>query len=452
MRTFLTTLLIALPAVAADWPQFRGPGGQGEAGLAALPTQWSATEHIAWKQNVPGTGWSSPVVVAGKVYLTAAAPIDNSKDLSLRALSFDAVTGKLLWNQEVFRQIAAKSPGIHSKNSHASPTPIVDKGRLYVHFGHQGTACLDVASGKTLWANQELKYAPVHGNGGSPILVDGLLVFSSDGAVVRRLVALDADTGKVKWKTTRNSSALKRFSFTTPLAIEVDNKKQIVSPASNVVGAYDAATGAEIWHVDYTGYSVIPRPVYGHGLVFISTSYDSPVVMAIRVNGKGDVTKTHVAWTLKKGAPNTPSMLLVGDELYMVSDAGLASCVDAKTGEVHWQKRLTGNGYSASPIHANGNVYFLSEDGVCTVVLASKTFSQVSRNLLGERTLASPAAADGALLSPFGLPSIPNRQVIHGAARANWRLSAWSIGRGSDRLEGNRTGDRRPRGCLAHAP
>ena len=396
LLTLLCLVVGSLPLSAADWPQFRGPAGQGHTSATDLPTEWDATKNVAWKQDIPGSGWSSPVVVGGKVFLTAAVPIDKSKDLSLRTLCLDVSSGKILWNVETFRQAATGSPGIHTKNSHASPTPVVEEGRLYVHFGHQGTACLDL-TGKILWSNRDLKYTPVHGNGGSPVLVDGLLVFSTDGAIVREVIALDAKTGKLKWRTTRSGKAGNKFSFTTPLVIEVAGKKQIISPASDMVGAYDSATGGEIWKVRYSGYSVIPRPVFGHGMVFLSTSYDSASALAIKVDGKGDVTDTHVVWTLKKGAPHTPSMLLVGDELYMVSDAGLGTCVDAKTGTVHWQKRLAGNAFSASPIYADGKIWFLSEDGVGTVVKASKTYEHLARNPLGERTLASYAAIDGAL-------------------------------------------------------
>ena len=396
LLTLLCLVVGSLALSAADWPQFRGPDGQGHSSATDLPTEWDATKNVVWKQDIPGSGWSSPVVVEGKVYLTSAVVIDKSKDLSLRTLCLDASSGKILWNVETFRQAATGSPNIHGKNSHASPTPVVEGGRIYVHFGHQGTACLD-PMGKILWSNRDLKYTHVHGNGGSPVLVDGLLVFSTDGASVREVIALDAKTGKVKWRTARSGKAAKNFSFTTPLVIEVAGKKQIISPASDMVAAYDPATGAEVWKVRYTGYSVIPRPVFGHGMLFLSTSYDSASVLAIKADGKGDVTDTHLLWSLKKGAPHTPSMLLVGEELYMVSDDGLGTCVDAKKGTVYWQERLGGNGYSASPIYADGKLWFLAEDGVGTVVKAGKTYERLARNPLGERTLASYAAIDGAL-------------------------------------------------------
>ncbi len=389
-------LALAALAAAGDWPQFRGPTGQGLAGDDNLPTQWSKTTNVAWKQDIPGKGWSSPVVAGGKVYLTSAVEVAGSDDLSLRALCLDARDGKLLWSKEVFRQDARRAPRIHSKNSHASPTPIVEGGRLYVHFGHQGTACLGL-SGEVLWSNRSIRYAPVHGNGGSPVLVDDLLVFSADGATTREVIALDAKKGTVRWRSKRSGNPGRRFSFSTPLVITVDGKKQIVSPASDMVAAYDPATGKEIWKVRTRGYSVIPRPVHGHGLVFVSSGYDSPTLLAIKPDGKGDVTETHVKWQRQKGAPHTPSPLLVGDELYVVSDGGVATCLDARDGKPHWEKRLPGRGYSASPLYAGGHVYFQSEDGVGTVVKAGKTFERVARNDLGERSLASFAVADGSL-------------------------------------------------------
>jgi outer membrane protein assembly factor BamB len=391
----LAGLLLAGASVRGeDWPGFRGPTGQGLA-KGDLPIAWSPTRNVGWKKEVPGTGWSSPVVVAGKVYLTSAVSIPDSKDLSLIALCLDARDGTALWSKEVFRQDGRSAPRIHSKNSHASPTPLVAGDRLFVHFGHQGTACLDL-SGKVLWTYRK-PYTPVHGNGGSPVLVDGLLVFSTDGATVRELVALDAGSGEVRWKTSRSGRPFKSFSFHTPLVITVANKKQIVSVGSNVVGAYDVETGKEVWRVRHGGYSVIPRPVFGQGLVFISTGYDSPVLLAIRPDGTGDVTDTHVEWTAKRNVPHTPSLLLIGEELYMVSDAGFASCLDARTGKVHWSKRLPGNGYSSSLLGAAGRIYCQSENGIGTVLEAGKTFKQLARNDLGERTLASYAACDGAL-------------------------------------------------------
>ena len=399
-QLFIVAGVIVLSMAASfagqDWPEFRGPAGQGHATVARLPLEWSATRNIAWKQSVPGRGWSSPVLAGERLFLTAAVEGSGEAKMSLRALCLDEATGKLLWNVEVFGQEAGKAAHIHNKNSHASPTPLVADGRAYVHFGHQGTACLDL-EGKVIWRNTTLGYSPVHGNGGSPILVGTALVFSCDGGSDPFVVALDKSNGKVLWKTRRETTAKKTFSFSTPLLIEVKGKQQIISPGSGAVCAFDPRTGQELWRVRYgEGYSVIPRPVLGYETIFIGTGFDKPTVMAIRVDGAGDVTDTHVAWTLNRGAPHTPSMLLVGEELYMVSDGGIASCVDAKTGKVHWQERIGGN-YSASPIHANGHIYFQNEEGTGVVLKAGKEFQKLATNELGERTLASYAATDGAL-------------------------------------------------------
>jgi outer membrane protein assembly factor BamB len=212
------------------------------------------------------------------------------------------------------------------------------------------------------------------------------------------VVALSAADGQVKWRTDRRSRAVKKFSFHTPLLIEVNGRRQVISAGSDVVSAYDPKTGDEIWRLRYEGYSVIPRPVYGHGLLYLATGYEKPSLIAVRPDGKGDVTDTHVAWRLTKNAPHTPSPLLVGDELYVVSDDGWASCLDAKTGDVHWSERLRGAGFSASPLAAEGKVYFQNEAGVGFVVKAGTKYELLAKNDFKERTLASYAAADGALL------------------------------------------------------
>lgn len=378
---------------AEDWPEFRGPTGQGVV-KGPLPITWSKDKNVVWKQAIPGKGWSSPVFAGGHIYLTTAISQDNNEQ-SLRALCLDATKGNLLWEKEIFRPNGKKAPRIHSKNSHASPTPLVQDGKLFVHFGHQGTACLDL-DGKILWRNTTLSYAPVHGNGGSPILVQDMLIFSCDGGDQRFVVALNIDDGKVRWKTPRTVEASRKFSFSTPLLIDIGGRQQIISPGSNAVCAYDPVDGTEIWRVRYNGYSVIPRPVYGHGLLFIGTGYDRPSLLAVRPDGKGDVTDTHIVWKMTKAAPHTPSPLLVGEELYTISDNGVASCLDARTGKVHWQERLGGN-YSASPLFADGKLYFQSEQGTGVVLQVGKEFKLLAKNPLDERSLASAAAADGAL-------------------------------------------------------
>ncbi len=382
-------------ARAEDWPEFRGPTGQGISTAAALPVEWSPTKNVAWKTAVPGAGWSSPAISDGNIFLTTG--VNNaSGGVSLRALAFDVTTGRALWEREIFSATEASVQPVHAKNSPASPTPMVEGDRVYVHFGHHGTACLDRA-GKILWRNNRLRYDPLHGNGGSPALVGGLLVFNSDGTKDPFVAALDKTTGELVWKAPRTAEVRQYFSFCTPLVITVGGRTQIITPGSGAVSALDPKDGREIWRVRYgAGYSVVPRPVFAHGLLFIATGFNRADLLAIRADGAGDVTDTHVAWRTTKGAPLTPSVVVVGDELYAVADSGVASCFDAKTGTVHWQERLEGN-YSASPIVADGKIYFLSEEGVGTVLKASRTFEKIATNKLDERTLASYAVADGAL-------------------------------------------------------
>jgi outer membrane protein assembly factor BamB len=349
-----------------------------------------------WKQPIPGSGWSSPVLSRGKLYLTTALE-QSPEATSLNALCVNASDGNILWNVELFKPDAAAVKRHHSKNGVASPTPILAGDRLYCHFGHLGTAALDL-SGKVLWRQTHLAYKPQHGNGGSPVLVDDLLIFSCDATEDPFVVGLDRISGDIRWKTPRSTTALKTFSFCTPTVIQLDGAKQVVSPGSGFVGAYDPKDGRELWRVRYgEGYSVVPRPVYANGLLFLSSGYDRPTVYAIDPKGAaGDATDGHVTWTATKGAPLTPSMLVVGDELYAVSDNGVATCFNSRTGKVNWTHRLGGN-FSASPVFADGRIYFQSEEGVTHVVHPEKEYKSLATNDIEERTLATLVPADGAV-------------------------------------------------------
>ena len=392
----LALSLVTAHAAEAEWPQFRGPTGQGLSNATGVPVEWSDTKNVAWKVEVPGKGWSSPVLSRGRLYLTTAVG-DSTSGITLHALCLDAADGHTFWDTEIFTPDPAAAAAMHKKNSLASGTPIVTADRLYVHFGHMGTAALDLA-GKVVWKQTELGYAPVHGNGGSPALIGDALVFSCDGAKDPFVVALDVATGKVRWKTPRNTPAKNQFSFSTPLGITVGGATQIILPGSGLVGSYDPRDGHEIWRATYgDGYSVIPRPVFAHGLIFVSSSFNKPVLLAVRPDGaKGDATESNVAWTSAKAVPHSASMLVLGDELYFVSDAGIASCADAKTGEIHWSERLAG-GFSASPFAAEGRVYFQNETGSTFIVKAGKTYELLAKNDVGEPTLATCAVTDGAL-------------------------------------------------------
>jgi outer membrane protein assembly factor BamB len=388
---------LAFPAQGEDWPQFRGPTGQGHSTAKRVPLRWSDTENIEWNSPLDGLGWSSPAVQGDRIWLTTA--LEGGK--SLRAICLDLATGKEIHNVEV---LAKENPGrVHTKNSHASPTPVIEGDRVYVHFGTHGTGCLST-EGKIIWT-KILKYNHVHGPGGSPVIFEDLLIINCDGGDTQFVYGLDKRTGEIRWKTPRAHIGEARLAgranvpmgFSTPLLVEVGGVTQVVSTGADHVAGYDARTGKEIWWSSYDGYSLIPRPVVGHGLVFVCSGYNNPLLYAIRLGGKGDVTETHAEWSLKKGAPHSPSPILVGSELYVVSDGGVATCLDAKTGKEHWQKRLDGN-FSASPIYAAGRLFFLDENGATTVLAPGTEYKELAKNQVTGRTLASLVPLEGGML------------------------------------------------------
>ena len=354
-----------------------------------MPLQWGEGKNVLWKTRVPGLGWSSPVVADGRVWLTTAG---EQRGISLRVLAFDVATGREVVNVEAFH-IPAHRRDINPKNSWASPTPVIDDGRVYVHFGADGTAALS-ASGAILW-KARFDYASQHGAGGSPIVYGDLLIFNCDGSDTAFVVGLDKHTGKVKWRTHRGFPADQ--AYTTPLVIRAADRDQLISVGAFRARAYDPATGKEIWRVRYDeGFSNVPRPIFAHGLVVIATGFQQPSLLAVRPDGTGDVTKTHLAWSLTRGAPLTPSPLAVGDELYIVNDGGIATCLDARTGAIIWQQRLGGT-YSASPVFADGRIYFLAEQGVTTVIAPGRQFTRLATNTLDGGLLASMAVSGGSL-------------------------------------------------------
>ncbi len=381
-----TFLFLSLLFFSQDWPEFRGPTGQGHSDERGLPLMWSETKNVRWKVAIPGRGWSSPAIQGDRIWLTTAT--DEGK--SLRAISLDRNTGAILQNVEVFR---LKSLGnLNSKNSQASPTPVLEGDRVYLHFGAYGTACI-TQSGEVVWKTRLDYDNGQHGPGGSPVIYDNLLILSCDGQDVQYVVALDKLTGKVRWKKLREGYQ----AYTTPLVVRLPAGDQVISPGAFRAVSYEPRTGKELWQVRYgDGFSNVPRPVYGNGLVFICTGFQQPSLLAVRLDGRGDVTKSHIAWTLKRGVSLTPSPLLVGDELYMVSDNGVASCIDAKTGAPYWQVRLGGN-HSASPIYADGRIYFLSEEGESVVIAPGKEFKALAKNQLDGPTLASMAVSNGSI-------------------------------------------------------
>jgi outer membrane protein assembly factor BamB len=393
---WLATVIVWTSAAASaqNWPQFRGPTGQGHSTETGLPLDWSETRHIVWKVPVAGIGWSSPVVADGRVWLTAAVETGNPArgpvDASLRVLAFDVADGREVVNVEVFRNRSAGY--VNPKSNRASPTPVLDGGRVYVHFGAEGTAAL-ASDGTVLW-RARYQFESQHGAvGGSPIVYGDLLIFNCDGNDIDAfVVALDKNTGRQRWRTNRRKPSDQ--AYTTPLVIRVAEQDQLVSIGAYRAAAYDPATGREIWRVSYRdGFSNVPRPVFGHGLVYIATGFQEPTLIAVRPDGQGDVTDSHVAWTVTRGAPYTPTPILVGDDLYMVSDIGVLTVLDARTGTVVTQGRLPGN-YSASPVFVDGRIYFQSEEGVTTVVAPGRQLQRLATNRIDGSTLASLAVSD----------------------------------------------------------
>jgi outer membrane protein assembly factor BamB len=381
--------LVASFATAADWDQFRGPTGDGRAPAAALPLAWSETENVRWKTAIPGKAWASPVAAAGRIWL-ANATEDGTR---LSAVCVDADTGRILHDLTLFEP--AEPAFCHPYNSHASPTPVLAGGKVFIHFGSAGTACLDAASGEILWKREDLPCDHHRGPGSSPIPWRDRLFINFDGFDRQYVVALDQATGNTRWQTDRDINYRSddgdmKKAYGTPAVIEHEGRAALVSPAAVATVAYDPETGSELWKVYHGGYNAAARPVSAGGLVIVTTAGGDNVV-AIRPGGSGDVTQSHVAWKFRKSAPSRPSQAVVGDHLYLVSDTGVFSCVELATGRIAWQERRTGR-HSASPVESGGRLWWCDEDGTTVVTKANpERFELLAENTLDAGCMASPA-------------------------------------------------------------
>ncbi|MAR09991.1 MAG: pyrrolo-quinoline quinone [Blastopirellula sp.] len=391
-------------ANAEDWPQFRGPDGQGHSDAEGVPLEWSEAQHVRWKVTLPGEGWSSPVITGQQIWLTASE--DQGK--SLHAICVDKETGKVLHNVEV---LTTDEPGPHHpQNGFASPTPVVAGDHVFVHFGPRGTACLD-SDGNIIWKNTELQYAAFQGAASSPVIYQNLLILTCDGTDHQFLVALDQKTGKVVWKQPRAHleraavrfpagsvrARIAKMAYSTPLVQAVAGGTQVVSTGADHVAAYDVASGRELWWMPYEGFSQVGRPSYGNGLFYVvgSVAQDKFCVFAIKP-GKGELQAEQVAWQCSKGIAHVPSPLLVGKQLYVIDNSGVATCLDALTGEQLWRERLGGN-YDASPIAIRDRIYYLNRDGKTTVLAAGPEFRVLATNQL-EGTFKASLAVSGKAL------------------------------------------------------
>lgn len=395
----LLTLFVATPLFSGEpWPEYRGPRGDGQSRAKNLPLTWSETENARWKTKIPGKAWSSPVVWEDQIWLSNATE-DGKK---LYGVCIDAKSGAVLHDVTVFD--IAEPQYCVAFNSYASPTPAIEAGRVYLHFGSPGTACLDTKTGAVVWSRRDLPCNHFRSAGSSPILWKDLLILTFDGFDYQYLAALDKHTGRTVWKTDRNidygdegnaDGDLKK-AFSTPTVSEIDGVPTLVSPSAIATVAYDARDGKELWQAKTGGYNSACRPIFFDGL-FVGHTEGGMRLFAIRPDGRGDITESHVAWTASKSAPTRPSPIVIGDLMFIISNEGVVSCLEAKSGKQVWQKRLEGD-YSASPLYANGRIYFFSQDGLTPVIAAERTFNKLAENKLDDGFMASPAVADDALI------------------------------------------------------
>jgi outer membrane protein assembly factor BamB len=383
--------MIEADGIAAKyWPRWRGPSGQGLVPDGPYPDRWSSKENVAWRTPVAGRGNSSPIVWADRIYLTTAH--DGGQRLSI--VGFRRGDGKQLFETFVPQRDIESG---HPKNGHASATPVTDGRRVYASFGSHGLLAIDL-DGKVVWHRPIGRLANYHGSAGSPVLYkDRLFIYQDHGgsdAGGSFVAAFETETGKPLWRTPRDANV----GWGTPVVINANGRDELVVSSQRRVQAYDPASGKELWSVGGNTFEVIPTPVVGHGLVFCSSGRAGPT-MAIRPGGSGDVTSTHVAWSVSKGSPFVPSPMLVGEVLYLVNDMqSIVTAYEAKSGTLLFQGRLGSErreGFSASPVAVNGQVFFTNDDGETFVLKAGRTFALSHVNQLGEPVLASPALVEG---------------------------------------------------------
>jgi outer membrane protein assembly factor BamB len=400
----LSTLPFHVSTLDAQWPQFRGPDGTGHSASAQLPLTWAEGKNVTWKTTVHGRAWSSPVILGNQIWVTTAT--EDGRELF--AVALDRDSGKIVFDLKLFQ--VATPQYAHPFNTYASPTPVIEPGRVYVTFGAPGTAAIDTKTGKVIWERRDFECNHFRGAGSSPIIYGDLLLMHFDGSDHQFVVGLDKRTGKTVWRTERSidfqdlgpdgkpkADGDFRKAFSTPQIVNVDGRPVMVSLGSKAIYGYDPLTGQELWRVIERGsHSGSARPVAGQGLVFVPMGFDAAQLLAVRPDGKGDVAASHVAWRFGKGAPSKPSILLVGDLIFMVNDGGIVAAVEAKTGETIWRARVDGT-YSASPLFAGGRIYAFSEDGKTTVFEAGREFKVLAENFLEDGFMSSPAVDGRAL-------------------------------------------------------
>ena len=376
--SFFLTLFLAtnLPA-QTNWPEFRGADGTGTDLTANVPTDLSDEKNIAWKVNPPGKGWSSPVIWGDQLWITTAT-VDGTKQY---ALCYDRNTGEKLHDILVFEN--PEPDFCHETNSYASCTPSIEEGRIYVHFGKYGTACLDTKTGEKLWERRDFPCNHFRGPASSPVIDDKNLYVAFDGFDFQYVVALDKKNGNTVWKQDRNidygtTNGDRKKGYGTGLLITHEGRRQLIYPSAVETQAYDPDTGKVLWKVRHGGMNAAVRPIYRHGLVYIFAGDGQDKVVVVDPSGDGDVTLTNIVWNSGKGVPLRPGPVMVGDWIFMLEDKGVVSCRDAKTGETIWVERIGGN-YRSSLVCAGNNIYAFTDDGHATVFKAADHYQEVSQ-------------------------------------------------------------------------
>jgi outer membrane protein assembly factor BamB len=410
-------LLLSTGVFAVDWTQWRGAAGDGVSQAEDLPTEWSETKNIKWKTSLAGRGWSSPVIEGKRIWVTAAhetlaseeaskkrlksntgsQPLTVLEKASFHAICIDRDSGKILYDVELFS--VDEPQWVHRYNSYASPTPVIEQGRVYCHFGSYGTACIEGASGKVLWKNLDLHCMHENGPGGSPVIAGDVLFFHMDGSDQQFVVALNKKDGTIAWKTKRSgklhSNPQLKKAYSTPLVMPRSGENELISAGANWVYGYDPSTGDEKWKVDYErlGFSNVARPVTGDGMLFLSTCFMRAEMLGIRLKDQPEIL-----WRYRKSVPSSPSPLFVDGLLFFVGDSGgLVTCLEAKTGKLVWNERIASGKYWAAPFVAAGRIYFHSEEGVTTVIKAARKFEVISENVLDGKLMASAAVSGDVL-------------------------------------------------------
>ena len=395
-------------AARADWPEFRGPWGNGHAAAAGdtkligLPLHWSETNNVRWKTEIPYRGWSTPVVLENQVWLTTATVEGHD----FFAIGVDAATGRIRFNEKVFHSDNPEPLGNGaSMNCYATPSPLIEPGRVYVHFGSFGTACLDTATGRLIWKRDDLRCRHYRGPASSLIAFEHLLILTMDGVDLQYHVALDKKTGETVWQTNRSVAwndenvpgpmardGDLRKAHSTPLIVTVADKPLMLSAGAKAAYGYDPRTGQELWRVQYNDWSTAPRPLFDRGLAFFVTGLTKRELLAVKTDGQGDTTDTGVVWRFKAHVGPYASPLLVDGLIYTAAEENYVTCLNAATGQIVWTERIGGK-YAASPVYADGRLYFFNQQGTTTVLKPGRTFEVLATNSLADGFMASPAVS-----------------------------------------------------------